>query len=210
VAGDGVALLVYAALAAPVESLATLEDRLSAGIPQAMDAQQLVRERSEWLGRPASMAFPVHRFRSLLSLAGHDDYLLDAQAAFERGNHTQAQAILENVRSGFRAGLPPSDIMIDALLPEVQLLTLIAPSPAALAGLDSTLRGQRFTAPNLMADVARAGMLVRAMAWRAELAAQTNDSTAARMWAEPVLILWSGADSYLNATLRRMSHLTAR
>jgi hypothetical protein len=80
----------------------------------------------------------------------------------------------------------------------------------AIAELDSTLFAQRMVAPHLMADLSRAGILVRAMVWRADVAAEMGDTATARLWANPVAILWAGADPYLQRTVQRMVQITAR
>jgi hypothetical protein len=210
VAGDAVALLVYAGLGGPAESLAAFENRLDGGIRQSMDPERQIAARLEWIGYPASMTYPAYVFRSLRSLAGHDDYLINAEAAYTRGDTVAARTLLDNVRLGYRAGLPASEIMLDALFPETQLLVVLGDRDNAIAALDSTLLAQRFAPPNRMANVAQAGMLVRAMAWRAEYAATSHDPAGARLWASPVTILWADADPYLQATVKRMLQLSAR
>ena len=209
VAGDALALLAYASLAAPAESLSALDSRVEMGIAQSMDREQQQRSRPEWIGRPARMTYPIYRFRGLESLAKGNDYLINAQWAFERGDRRTAESLLVDVRTGARAGAPPVVIVLDGLLPEVQLLTLMGKRESATAELDSTLMAQRFIAPHLMASVASAGILVRAMAWRADIAAEMGDTATARLWANPVAILWAGADSYLQRTVKRMVQLTA-
>ena len=49
--------------------------------------------------------------------------------------------------------------------------------------------------------------LVRAMALRAKLAEDVGDTATARAWARAVVTLWSGADSYLQTTVREMARL---
>src|SRR6266576_3308180 len=109
-----------------------------------MAPEQRIAARLEWIGYPASMTYPGFRFQSLRALSGHEDYLVNAEVAFDRGDQVTAKALISNVRKGARMGLPPSEVMLDALLPETQILVLVGDTALALAALDSTLLAQRF------------------------------------------------------------------
>ena len=201
------ALLVFAALGGPADSLHALEALVASTIDRALPSSERRRARAEWLARPATLAFPDVRLAAISSQDGGSDYLLNAQAAFARGNIVPPRNMLERVRPARRAA-PPYELPIDALYPEAWLLAAIGDSAGAAAWLDPTLGSLAFTDPQMFADAARGGPLVRSMAFRAELAHSAGDDTAARQWAAAVTILWSNADGFLQPVVRRMEALT--
>ena len=197
------ALLAYAALGGPAESLVTLEERASAAISQTPRAQQ-AQFRSSWLVRPATLALPSHEFRVLRELEGSSDYLANAEAAFVRGDRAAARDTLFRVRFA-RRNAQPSDMAMDAAYPEAWLLASIGEHDSAVAGLDRTLAALPQTAPGFFDDPARAGSLVHAMALRASLASRAGDSLSVRKWGAVVATLWTGADAFLSPIVQRMN-----
>jgi len=116
-----------------------------------------------------------------------------------------AQATLAIIRANRqRASVRAFDLTSDALYPEAAVLAWMGDTRGAIAGLDPTLDSLALAEPQALADVARAGALVRAMALRAVLADRVGDRAAARAWGGAVLILWSGADEFLEPAIRRL------
>lgn len=207
IARKGRALLAFAALGGPGDSLDVLEQSIESAIENVMAPSQREVARLEWLARPATLAFPQHRLRSITQLEGRGDYLLDAQAAFLRGDTVTVRRLLENVRAA-RRRIAPADLTIDGLYPEAWLLAGLGDYRGAIDWLDPTLEALPGTAPHIFADPARAGALVRAMALRAELASHVGDHQTAQRWGRVVGILWSDADQFLVPTVQRMNLLS--
>ena len=99
------------------------------------------------------------------------------------------------------------ELTVDAIYPEAWLLAATGDTLGAIAWLDPILTRVRLSSS--LVDPVRAAMLVRAMAFRAELAAATGDRRGAAQWAAAVVELWSGADSFLQPLVDRMRALSA-
>jgi len=196
----GPALLAFASLGGPADSLDALERATSAAIDEAVPRNQREEARLEWIARAATIAFPDHQFRSLASLANHGDYLIDITAAWLRGDTTRARADLSTLQK-VRRRVDPSDLTFDALYPEASLLHLLGDDRAAAAWLDPTLAGLRRAAPQVLTSPPRAGALVRVALLRAELATRLGDTAQAALWTRAVTILWSDADGFLKQRL---------
>ena len=200
------ALVVFASLGGPVDSLRVLEQQVDATIPVAVEASERERARDEWLARAGALAFPVHPFPSL----GRDPpryYLIGAELAARRGDTAAVRRVFASLRTARRT-MSPADVALDAVYPEAWVLTEIGDSSAAIAWLDPVLESFRATPPEILIDVAAPGALVRAMAMRAELAASQGDGAAAARWAAAVGTLWADADPFLGPTVRRMQAMT--
>jgi tRNA A-37 threonylcarbamoyl transferase component Bud32 len=203
----GPALLVLASLGGPSDSLDLLEQRVAGAIEVGLPVSARKAARDEWLGRPATLAFPDYRLASTTQLPAGSYNLLDAQAAFARGDSAGARRILADVRER-RRHLSPQDITLDALYPEAALLAAMGDEQAAAQWLDPTLHALAGTAPLVFIDPGRAGALVRAMALRADLAHRAGERATAARWARVVLVLWSDADAFLDPLVARMQRLT--
>ena len=200
------ALLMYAAVGGPQDSLAQLEHEVGVAIDHGFDRQTQTELRFEWLGRPATLAFPECRMLSIAALRGQGDYLIDAEAAQLRNDSVAVRGALENVRIARQRTSAP-DRALDALLPEASLFAAVGDYRSASDWISPTLDSLARTAPQVLMDPVRAGSLVRAMALRAELADRLGDRVSARRWARAVAVLWSGADPFLHPMLDRMRRI---
>ena len=202
-ASDALALLAFGSLGGPVESLSTLEKRVSEGIATGIEPNGRVAARMEWLARPGTSAFFEYAFPSLPELRGFGDYLVEAQLALQAGDTAGVQRQLSDAAAG-RAWMRPSDVSLETLLPEARLLAAIGLDRAAAERLDPTLSALSAVSLDFIRSPVGAGLLVRSMAFRAELAHRAGDSATAARWAAPVVILWSDADSSLQQVTRTM------
>ena len=202
-ASDALALLAFGALGGPLDSLVSLERRVAQGIASGIDPNGRVAARMEWLARPATSAFFDYPFPSLRELGGFGDYLVEAQLALQRGDTVAVRQQLADAAAG-REWMQPSDVSLETLHPEAQLLSAIGQATDAAARLDGALAGLRTMSLDLIRSPVGAGLLVRSMALRAELASGAGDHATAARWAAPVMILWSDADSSLQQVTRRM------
>ncbi len=205
--GRAMPLLVLSALGGPHDSLGALAAEVGEVIAREVAADEQEQQRMMWLARAAPLAYPTYRFPALESLAGHGDPLVDIVVAFGRGDTAAARRMLATaVRAN--AGTQPFDLAFDGLFPEAWLLMSLGDHPGAAARLDPTLQSLRQASPELVDDPVSAATLVRSMELRALVAARQSDGPTAAKWARAVTVLWSGADPFLQSTLRRMGELS--
>jgi len=199
-------LLAFAALGGPLDSLRKLEQDVDSAIDMSLVVSQRPPARMSWLGRPAALAFPHYRFGSLQKLVGGGNYLVDAEAAFLRGDTATLRQGFADLRAARRLA-PPGDLTFDALYPEAWLHAALGDDSAATAWLDPTLDALLSTSPEVLSDPANAGALVQGMALRSELADRMGDAGAAARWASVVAVLWADADGFLQPRVRAMRRL---
>ncbi len=193
-------LLVYAALGGPADSIAVLERRTDAAIDGTVPPGDRLFDRLAFLARAATMAYPAHRMRTLASLAGRGDGLLDLQVAFDRGEKTFVRDSLNRMRHT-RSQLSPDIISLDAMLPEAQLLVALGDFNAAAAWMDPTLAVFGQVIPRVRSEPLEAAALVRLLALRAQIAARLGQRGEAARSTRFVRLLWSGADPHVRRTL---------
>ncbi len=199
-------LLFFAALGGPVDSIERLERQVDSAIEASIPATQRLRARLEWLARPATLVFSDFRLETLPKLFGTGDDLLDAQEALARGDTTGVRHKFAEWHLARRYS-DPAELPFDALLPEARLLVVMGDDRGAAGWLDPTLSSLPETAPEMFADLPRAGALVRAFALRAEIAERLGDRATAKRWAAVVSELWANADPFLQPLVRRMRRL---
>jgi len=196
-------LLAYAAMGGPADSIAALERRVEQLIERALPAGERRLERLQWLAWPATIAFPTYRSPLIRDLSGGGDYLVDAQAAFLRGDTAEVIRTLSELRT-VRQFIPPANLAIDALFPEAWLFASLGEPDLAVEWLDPLLDSLAETAPLAFADPMRAGSLARAMALRAQLGAAAGDRRDTARWANAIVALWRDADDFLQPLVEAM------
>jgi hypothetical protein len=200
----GPALLIYAAMGGPAESLSVLEPVVQQGVAALSSAERRGAE-DNWLVLPASLAYPSYLFASLPELATGDP-ILRLELAATRGDSAGVRAGLTRQRQVANA-VSPAALTFDGLLPEAVLALWVGAPREAAAWLDAPLAALHTRAPDVLASPASVACLVRAMALRAEIADRLNDREGARRWARAVVILWSDADPFLQPLIRRQRRL---
>ena len=195
-------LLVFAALAAPIDSIQVLEAQVQSAISFLADSVQQ-EARMMWLGRAAQLAFPDYRFTSLSSLNGQGDYMIDAQVAFLANDSASVRQMFDTRREK-RRFLSAGTVTLDALYPEAWLLNAIGEPQQARAWLAPTLSALRLVPAEKLSDPVNAAALVRAMALQAELLRLAHDSAGAARWEGVVSELWKGADASLQPRVWQM------
>ncbi len=206
-ARSGQALVTYAAFGGPADTLRNLEDQVKNGIRTGLTSDEQLVARKAWLGRAASLAYPDVTLSSLTPIAGDVNDLLDAQIAAQTRRWAQVRALFDELRVQRRA-LAPEEIVIDAIYGEARLLILLGDDRGAAQWLDPTLIAVRRAAPQTLALLSGAASLVRAMVLRAEIASRLGDRPGAAKWARPVVVLWAGADGFLQPVVQHMASLT--
>ncbi len=202
IAQDGPALLVYAALGGPADSVRRLEQSVTEAIAKAALAADRPRITEVWLGRAARIAYPDTRFDELQQLGKGRDGLLAAEAALDRGETGPLHEYL-----AMRARTDAETSPPEAVFAEARLLLAAGDTAAATAWLDRMFAAMPRLDPVMLSQVANAAAVVRAMALRADLAARAHDAVLAARWARPVVTLWQRCDRFLEPTVRRMAQL---
>jgi hypothetical protein len=190
VLGTARALLAYAALGGPADSLRAFESRLSTGIASGVAIQQQSRMRDMYLARAAALAYPAFRAAGFKSLDTTSDYLLSAEAAHARGDKRTVRSILAAIAKE-RTRLRPSDLTLDALYPEAWLLASIGDTAQALLTIAPTLDAIRNIPVPLFYEMTMAGALVQAMSLRADLSFSQGEQSTGSRWARAVQALSS-------------------
>jgi len=205
VAAAARALLVYAAVGAPAESLSAVERRVTRLVASWVEPQRQAAARRAALSDPAMLAFPQLGPREAHAGRSGGNYLLELQASLRRNPAAVRTGIarLDSSRGTLRSG----DIAIENVYQEAWLLVAVGDTAAALERLDRSLSALPALGTALLDQVPQAAGLVRAMALRAELAAAAGDATAAARWARAVTALWRGADPDLGTVVARMEAL---
>jgi len=199
------ALLIFASLGGPRDTLAALERRVKAAIDEQLLPAQRPIARYNWLMRPATLAFPDYAFATVSNLAGQD-WLLDLQAAWVAGQRDSVRRGLDRIQAA-RGESRPANLTTDGLYPEAALLVELGDRKAAAELMDATVRGLPQVAPQVLADPVRVAALVRALALRARIADELGEDEKARRWAQAVLTLWSDADAFLQQTVAGLRSL---
>jgi DNA-binding SARP family transcriptional activator len=200
-------LIAHAAHGGPANVVLALEDSVNLALSSLPDSRSANEARRSFLLRAASVAFPAVTMDAVSDTAGDDFPLIAAQAAYLRGDLSGVRSSLDGL-SSLRRSHHPSDIRIDALYPETELLARIGDDSAAIERLHPTLQALPNTETFVFFDVIRAGTLVRAMALRATLAARRGDRAGAARWARAVELLWADPDAHLTTTLSAMAAIT--
>ena len=203
---DALALLAFAALGGPSDSLLKLEARVADGISTGVESSRQPAARQEWLGRALTQVAPEIMSPALSALAGTGDYLIDAEVAHAAGDTATALRLLRRAASS-RVGLQAFELTFEAILPEARLLASMGDSRGAIARLEPTLSDLSHVSLEFVSNPVGAALLVRAMAFRADLAHSVNDHATARRWGRTVHLLWSGSDPVLEPVVQRMRSL---
>jgi tRNA A-37 threonylcarbamoyl transferase component Bud32 len=198
------ALLLYAALGGPIDTLARLVKDVESGIESSPTLALRDNARRAFLARSATFAFSVYRFEVLASLKGLNP-LLDLQIAWASGDTAGARRGLQAIGEQ-RVNSLPWTLSIDALCPEAELLAEMGDLKRAADWIGPTLDALPQLAPQIEFPE-RIATLVRAMALRARIAEQLGRSEEARPWAAAVVALWSGADPFLQPQVQNLRRL---
>lgn len=200
------ALMAYAALGGPADSIHAYEDRVTVAVENRVPPERQSAALHHLLDRPATLAFPTARLESTASLASTTEYMtLRAMGLLAEGRFEEARRWAPQVARS--SDLRPSDRTPDVLFPDVWLAAELGDTTAAVEALDATLGALRWLSPRSLDDVVLAGALIRTMAFRAELAAARDEAEPTLSWARAVSILWADADPPLQPITERMRAL---
>lgn len=197
------ALVAYASLGAPEDSVESLMSRLESLLRANLTETQAVHTRCSILARPTALAFSILR-RTIEDedcLATDDVYRLQfAFANDDRDGFDREWRELQERRRLYK----PGEVTADHVYMEAWLLVAWGDTTAAVKHLDRSLEAMSTYPPSLLTDPAQPAGLVRAMALRAELADAAGDEATARRWSNAVGALWGSAEDALRPTVARM------
>lgn len=200
----GLALLAYASVAAPRESITALERRLE-GFTTRLPVPMRPGARSALLDIPAELVFDVLGLRPAHRLTSPGPpWAMAMQWGLAHDDTAPVRAGLDTLLSESGAAPSAADISSDAVYVRTRLLLALGDTSAAVRYLDGTLDNLPEVYSALLDYMPLAGCLVRMMALRAELAAALGDRSTARRWASAVVALWGGAEAALQPTEHRM------
>jgi hypothetical protein len=206
VAADAAALLAYASLGAPPDSIRALHGGALRLVQSSFPRTEQAEARDALLGRAEDFAF----FDA--GIAPPDSgtpagYIRAMEWALSRGDTVGARRRAATA-VGARAGRP-GEATIDGVLLEARMLVAVGDSAAAARHLDAALAALSALSADLVDQVALAASLVRAMVLRARLAAAAGDRETARRWAAAVAELWIECDEPLRSELADMQALAS-
>ena len=200
------ALVAYAALGGSRDSLAALAVATERGIDNGVVAANRDAARAEWMVRAAVLSLPDSTVA--VRIAPGTQPPLDLLTAWRAHDLRAVQRILAGWRADPRRRTAhASDVTPDGIYVEAAALASLGDSSGALATLAPTLDSLSLASPQRLADAPRAAALVRALILRARVAASLGDTTMARRWAMPALVLWSDADEFLKSSLEPLRRL---
>ena len=202
------ALLTFAALGGPVDSIAALEAVVAAIVDRDLIGAERATARSTWLARAAFLSVPAHDFATIGADTQTYGYQGELMRAWREGDLPRARRTLAELRNQRRwQALDASAVTPDGYYAEAAVLFALGDPNGAAAWLDTYLGAVPAADVQNFLDVARAGPFVRAMALRAEIAAALGEPAEARRWAHALLALWSASDDVLAPVTRRMTEL---
>ncbi|HEU4565025.1 MAG TPA: hypothetical protein VFS05_10270, partial [Gemmatimonadaceae bacterium] len=207
-AGHARALLAFAALGGPRDSIEALEREIARVAASRVEPAAVDRVRDALLYLPATLAFPEMGARPVHAARGRDFALVGAQRALAAGDTAAVRAFARRVEESTRRQRPGL-VAIDASYQIAWLLRAIGDTAGAARRLTLTLDALPTLTTAMLDIVPQAGAVGRAMALRAELAAAAGDRAVAARWGRATAELWSNADPELQPIVRRMRALAA-
>jgi tetratricopeptide (TPR) repeat protein len=202
----GMALLAYAALGGPSDSIRMGKRRVEERVNSWAGAADRERVRLAVLHVPMTLAFETIGLSDVHRREAGGDNVLEMQYNLAHGDTIAVRRELQrqaSLRTRSRAG----DVAINGTYGETVILLQLHDTAAAIATLDHSLRALPTLGSYLLEQPEQVGCAIRAMALRAELAARAGDRGTAAQWARAVTALWSNADAPLRATTARMREL---
>jgi tetratricopeptide (TPR) repeat protein len=202
----GLALMAYASVGAPPESLRVLKARVDQRVSSWAGPVDRERLRLAVLRAPMGLAFESIGLSDVHRRDAGADYILEIQWALAHGDTVAARAELAR-QAGFRTRSRAGDVAINGTYGEARALLQLRDTAAAVALLDLSLQALPTLGTYLLEQPEQVGCALRAMALRAELASRAGDDATATRWARAVTTLWANADPPLEPLLRQMRAL---
>ena len=206
VADAALALLAYASVGAPAESIAVLEARAERLVRQWTPAESRPSLLAGLLDVPRYMAVPVRGLRTAAQPGAGGSWVRELQAGLARGDTATVRRRMREL-AAYRGSSQLGALSPLAAYHEGWLLATMGDTAAAIERLDVTLGALPGLVPYVVTVVPEAASLWRAMVLRAELASRTGDAASARRWATSAAELLAGGDPALDPIVARMRAL---
>ena len=208
VAQTGLALLVYAAVGGPRDSIAAYERRTEEQLARIPTSRRNTA-RSGLLDLPAELVFdalglrPAHRAEP----PGPPKQML-LQWHLAHGDTGLVRSTLDSLSRAQGGRLATGESTPEGVYVDARLLLAVRDTATAVRTLDAPLDSLVALHTATLQFLPLPGCLVRMMALRAELAAAQGDVRTANSWASAVVTLWSGAEAGLQPVVTRMKRIT--
>jgi tetratricopeptide (TPR) repeat protein len=202
----GLALLAYASLGVPPESLRALKARVDQRVSSWAGPISRERLRLAVLHVPMGLAFESIGLSDVHRAEAGGDHVIKMQWAIAHGDTAAVRAELAR-QAGFRTRSRAGDVAMDGTYGEARMFLQLGDTAAAVALLDLSLQALPTLGTYLLDQPEQVGCAVRAMALRGELAVRTGDAATAARWAGAVTTLWTKSDPPLEPLLLRMRAL---
>ena len=202
----GLALMAYAAVGQPAESLRAgkqLVEQRVASWAGPMTREQL---RLAVLHVPMGLAFETIGISDVHRHDAGGDYVIEMQWAMAHGDTAAARAELAR-QAGLRTRARAGDVAINGTYAEAGVLLQLRDTAAAIAVLDFSMQALPTLGTYLLEQPEQIGCAIRAMVLRADLASRAGDRATAARWGSAVATMWADADAPLRATVARMQEL---
>jgi tRNA A-37 threonylcarbamoyl transferase component Bud32/tetratricopeptide (TPR) repeat protein len=185
-------LLAYAALGAPLDSLAALEQQVDTALRRYVEPGRREAVRHQLEDVSDLMAFPLRGLRPADRPAG-PDFLSVVEWSLARGDTAAARARLAQAQQA-QASFGPGNLLPAHVYLQAWLSLAVGDTAGARWLLELSLENLAAAPTMLVGEPQQAAALVHAMALRARLAHALGDRATARRWAARVDTLWSGSD----------------
>jgi eukaryotic-like serine/threonine-protein kinase len=189
------ALLAYAAVGGPADSMRVLEARVETAIGNLLPSGSHTAARMALLHRAAILGFPVSGYAARAAAAERTlNPRLGARTAMAANDTSDVRAYLHDHLQRQELSRP-ADLQLEVAVSDAVLLMELGDTARALRVLDRALSGVAWFEPAAFADAVTAGSLIRAMKLRTEIGSRQGQSADARRWATALTALWEGADT---------------
>ena len=195
------AMLAFAALGGPADSIVSLARETTQLVQSYVETADRTAMRDAVLARPLILAFPSAP--ALSASRASADLLQPIELTLVRGDSAAALAGLRKLIDS-QSSLLASEISLDFRFQEAWLAAQLGDTARAEVLMDRGLDAIPAYGKYLLDNVPPPAALVRMMALRADIASRRGDPGTARKWAAAVIALWSDADAELQPTVKRM------
>ena len=196
------ALVTYAALGGPPDTLRAIARALERGLVEGGQRSGRDDARADWLRRSALLALPDSSITRLLPPSSEPRVnLLTSWRAHDAGT---VERILAAERADPRRPAHAFDIPVTDVYSAAAALASLGDAKTARATLEPYLDSLALVTTSPLHDISHAAALVRTFALRAELAASLHDTATARRWARMALVFWSDADECMQPVVDRL------
>ena len=185
------ALLAFAAVGAPLDSIVRLEGELERMIDNTVGTELRSLVRAFQVEQAAVLSFGWHPFELLRDTSDLRSPQARAQSALLRGDTARARRLSEVMPTA----------SIDMLLPSARLWLLFADTARAGTEIESALDRIGWSPIGGLEEPVRAGALLHAVALRVALDRSAGRRASADRWRRALDILTAGADPEVSARL---------